>query len=230
MDVYPLRSITFVAELIHPQKGHVLPQMQKIHHLAFADERTRYANFQVIPGGVQLSNPPTSMGAVSTALILPDRLRIQEQQTGISRDDFQSKVESLARLAMEQLEIPAFVAQQFLIQSLVNPRSSNSSPEFLAGSIMQIGASQLECFDRKPSLVGLRLSFPMSQEEASLFNVRLESYERDRRSVFIENVGVFRESVEPARLADLAGQFDQTYAYIEGPILQFISQFDSSRP
>jgi hypothetical protein len=226
--VYPLRSITFTAELIYPQRNHNIQQLQKVHSLAFADAQTRYANFQVIAAGVQLSNPPTQAGAVSAAVILPDRLRIQEQLTGVSRDDFQARVENLARMVLEELQIPNFVAQQFLVQSLINPRSATNSAQFLAESVFQLPGDSFDVFERRPNLLGMRLAFPMTAEHPELFNVRIENYDPDPRSLFIENVGVFKVVVGGQNLNVLGQLFEKTYDHMGGPVVDFIAQFDGT--
>ena len=224
--MYPLRSITFIAELIHPPVSYTVEDLQQIHHRAFPDDRTRYANFQVGQGGAQMANPSPRPGAVSAALVGADRLRIQEQMTGMSREDFQARVGELARILLEVGKVSTFVAEQFLIQSLINPRSNAPANEFLTGTLFSMESSDLEAFERPVGIVGLRLSFPMTQAEQPLFNVRVEGYERDPRSLFLENVGLFRTPVASANLDDLGDQFEQTYAYIEGQVVPFIARFD----
>ncbi len=224
--MYPLRSITFVAELIHAQAAHPMPHLQKVHHLAFSSSNAAYANFQVIPGGAQLSNPVPKQGAVSSALILPDRLRIQEQMTGISREDFQARVNQMGRYVLDELSVTGFVAQQFLVQSLINPRSVENAAEFMSRSLLHFPEGALERFDRPAGLLGLRFSFPMSQEHPSLFNVRIETYDRDSRSLFLETTGVFRQAIKADNLEDLASLFTRTYEFLENRVLGFVAQFD----
>ena len=226
MTGYSLRSISFVAELVMPKANHPAAAMNEIHHKAFQDPTARYANFQILPGGVQLSNPVAKSPAASNALILPDRIRIQEQNTGISREEFRSRVVRFAELAMGELQIPIFVAQQFLVQSLINPKNSESSTGFLASSVLKLESNDWEPFGQAAQLIGLRFRFPYSEQHQGVYHVRVENYVQDPRSLFLENTGVFQEGVRGEDLAPLGEKFDRTIEYLEGPLLRFIRQFD----
>lgn len=123
--MYPLRSIQFLAELVHAPVQHPMADLQRAHGKLFEIEAARYANFQLIQGGAQLSNPvqppgtSQAQGAVSGAWILPDRVRVQEQLTGVARDDFERRLDAVARVLLAELKIPGFLASQFVVQSLV---------------------------------------------------------------------------------------------------------------
>lgn len=223
---YPLRSIAYLAELIYPPKQHSAADLQRVHSLTFADDRCRYQNFQLHPGGASLSNPQTQPTMVSSATFLPDRMQVREEMSGISREDFQDRMARLSGLAFQVLGVPQFLMQNFVVRSLVNPRNFYDSREFISRSLLNMEEEDFACLARQPQILGVRMVFPQSNENRGMFNVRVESYAAEPRSLFIENVGSFRSVVNQHNLADLTSDFFATYDYIDGNLVDFIAQFD----
>ena len=87
----------------------------------------------------------------------------------------------------------------------------------------------LASFRRAPDVLGVRFRIPGESAEDGAFQVRIENYERDEQSLFLENVGLFRGVVTQDRLQQIPERFDQTYRILEGPVLGFLSHFDGAR-
>jgi len=225
--VYPLRSIHFLAELIHPPLQHAVDALQRVHQATCADAGLRYANFQLVPGGAVLSNPVASPGAVSSVSLLQDRVRLQEHHTGISQEDYQVRLERVAGLVVAELNVPTFLAQQFLVQSLVNPRTEPVSRVFLRDAVLSWDEGQLESFAGEPDLLGVRLRLPPQAGTGGLFQIRVENYERDQRCLFLENVGLYRTLLMPAQVDQLAQRFGETYQVLQGPVQAFLRRFEA---
>ncbi len=224
---YDLRSIAYVAELLHAPKQHNPVELQKVHAVAFADPKCTYQNFQVTPLGASLFNPSTDNNTVSAVHFLQDRIQIREEMTGISREEFQDRIERIAGYSIEHLAIEQFAFQNFVVRSLVNARYFPDSREFIRKSVLNMEEEDFTCLEREPQIVGLRLFFPQTNETRGAFNVRIESYERDPRSVFIENVGIFRSVVNSGNLNEITSNFFSTYDYLDANIVDFLAQFDS---
>lgn len=223
---YPLRTIHYAAEFLHPAKPHNPVDLQKIHSIVFTDAKFQYQNFQLVQGGAVLFNPPAATNTASTVTFLPDRVQIREHMTGISREDFQDRVERFSQLCLQVLGVPQFVMQHFTIQSLVNARNFYDSREFMSRSMLNMEEEDFACLQRKPQIVGVRMVFPPTQELRGLFNIRIESYAAEPRSLFIENVAVFNSVVNAQNLNDLTSNFFATYDYIDGNLIDFVAQFD----
>ena len=225
---YALRSITFSCDLISRARfQHSADSLQKLHSSVFADASYPYKNFSVIPGGAQLANPSVQRGASSSVIVLPDRVRIQEQGTGCGRDEFEARLEGLAQTSLECLDFTEYAAQQFVVQSLINPRRWDDARAFLADAVLELKEDDLEPLGRKPGLYGVRLAFPGTPEDPSLYNVRIESYSQDARSLFLENVGVFNQVIAPGDVAQVTKRFEQTYCFLESNVGGFISNLDA---
>ncbi len=223
---YPMRSIAYLAEILHPQKQHSPTDLQKVHAAAFSDARCQYQNFALVNGGALLSNPPGAPNVVSSATFLPDRIQLREEMSGISRESFQERIEVLASLAFQHLAVPQFLLQNFVVRSLVNARNFYDSREFMARSLFNMEEEDFSCLQRKPHIFGMRLVFPQTSDNRGIFNVRIESYANEPRSLFIENVGIFQSIVNPTNLNELTSNFFATYDYIDGNLIDFIAQFD----
>lgn len=226
---YSLRSIAYLAELIHQPRQHSAEDLQKVHTFSFGDDSCRYQNFMLLPGGAgaALTNPQTQANMVSSATFLADRIQIREEMSGISREDFQARVARLSELSLQVLGVQQFLAQNFIVRSLVNARNYYDSREFIARSVLNMEEDDFQCLQRAPQILGVRLVFPQTNENRGMYSVRVESYAAEPRSLFIENVGVFRSIVNQTNLADLTSNFFATYDYIDGNVVDFIAQFDA---
>jgi len=223
---YPMRTIAYLAELIHPPKQHVADSLQKVHQITFKDSKCSYQNFALVPGGAALSNPQATANMISTATFLPDRIQVREEMSGISREDFQDRVQRIGGLALDVLGVPQFLLQNFVVRTLVNPRNFYDSREFVSRSLLNMEEEDFACLQRKPEIVGVRMVFPQTSDNRGIYNVRVESYAAEPRSLFIENVGVFRSVVNANNVDDLTSNLFATYEYIDGNVIDFISQFD----
>ncbi len=226
---YGLRSIAFVAELIHPPVQHQPPALQKLHGDLFGDAQCSYKDFRLVPGGAQLSNAlGGAPGApVSCTNLLADRVQIREEQTGISREDFRGRVESLAAQVLKTLPVQLFVAQQFAVRSVVNAHGSSDTRQFMLRTLFGFDETVLEPLGAEPTLAGLRLAFPPDQAHGGIFNVRVESFTLDNRSLFLENVGTFGKPIVSAGLPEIGERFEHTYDFLQDRLAGFVSQFDA---
>lgn len=224
---YPIRSIAFQAELIHAPRQHTPQSLQKIHAASFENASYLYQNFQLVPGGAVLSNPQTGAGMVSMASFLADRVQVREEMSGIGQDDFRERLQNLAGMASTQLGVEQFVLQNFVVRSLVNPRSFHDSREFMSRSLLNMEEEDMSCLQRIPQILGVRLVFPESPEQVGVYNIRIESYAAEPRSLFLENVGTFRTPVQSQDPESVALGFNQTYEYLDTNLVEFIAQFDA---
>lgn len=231
---YGLRSIAFVAELIHPPVQHQPQALQKLHGDLFGSAACSYKDFRLVPGGAQLSNAlGGAPGApVSCTNLLADRVQIREEQTGISREDFKGRVETLASEALATLPINLYVAQQFAVRSVVSVHGSPDTRQFMLRTLFGFDEEVLHPLGADPTLAGLRLAFPPDQVHGGIFNVRVESFTLDNRSLFLENVGTFGKPVAATGageqgLDELGERFERTYEFLQDQLAGFVAQFDA---
>jgi hypothetical protein len=226
---YGLRSIAFVAELIHPPVQHDPRSLQRLHSELFGSTECSYRDFRLIPGGAQMSNAMGGLpgSPVSCANLLADRVQVREEQTGIAREDFVVRVTHLARAVLASLPVKLFLAQQYAVRSVINPQSTADAREFMLRTLFGLDDALLTTFESPPSLAGLRLAFPPGQEGQGIYNVRVESYSADNRSLFLETVGTYGQPVQAEGIENLTQRFDETYDFLQDHLVAFVAQFDT---
>ncbi len=223
-----LRSIAFVAELIHAPVQHDPRTLQRLHGELFANVEASYRDFRLVAGGAQLSNalgglPGTPVSCVN---LLADRVQIREEQTGISREDFEARVGHLARSVLSVLPIKMFLAQQYAVRSVINPQTANDAREFMLRTVFGFDEALLATFPAPPSLAGVRLAFPPAEGSGGIFNLRVESFSTDNRSLFLEVVGTFGQPVKTDGIDGLVERFDATYDFLQERLVSFVAQLD----
>lgn len=224
--LYDPRTIAFVTEAYFPPMQQDGLRVQQVHHELFGSARAGYRNFNLVAGGAMLSNPHINGSANSSVTVLQDRVRIAEELTDTSLDDFLARQEIVLRLLAQKLEIPVFVACQVAIRSLVSSRQYRDARDFLARGVLRFNDDGLAPFGRAPHTLGLRFVFPQSADERNVYQVRIESYTGDVRSVFLENVGMFPGVVLAGDVEKLGEPVRQTYNFLTERVLEFLARFD----
>ena len=225
---YALRSIAFVAELIHAPVQHDPHSLQKLHGELFGSAECSYRDFRLVPGGAQFSNAMGGLpgSPVSCANLLADRVQVREEQTGISREEFETRVGHLAKAVLGTLPVKLFLAQQYAVRSVINPHTTSDAREFMLRTLFGLDETLLSGFPAPPSLAGLRLAFPPAEGGSGIFNVRVESFSSDNRSLFLETVGTFGQPIQADAIDSLVQRFDATYDFLQDQLVNFVSQFD----
>ena len=156
------------------------------------------------------------------------RIQIREEMTGISREDYERRLQRVAFLAMTHLNLQVFIVQQFVVRTLVNSKHFVDSREFISQGIFNMESDNFAPLDRKHDILGLRFALSKGDQKEGLFNLRIESFSQDPRSIFIENIGTYRTMVRKDNLEGLTDNFGKTYAYVETNVVPFLAQFDDA--
>lgn len=223
---YDPRTIAFFVELLHPPIQHDARKLQALHGELFTDQKSFYRNFAIVEGGAVYSNPPSMPNANSTACFLPDRVQVREEFTGAALDDACARLERIAGLAVSHMGIQLFTAQQCVVRSLVNPKHFRDSREFLARALFRFTQDDLQTFARPAQLLGMRFVFPRVEDKPEIYSLRLESYNGDPRSLYLENVGTFGPLLAAQGLAALSENLRSSYRFLTEEVLEFLTRFD----
>jgi hypothetical protein len=223
---YAPRTIAFLAELFHPPVEPDPGAVQKIHNQLFQEPDPAYNSFAVTPAGSVLSNPVTRPGAVSSAGFLADRIQYREELTSLTMEEFAARVRDISALVSGSLGIQVYTAQQVTIRTLINPRHFQDSREYLKAGMFGFD-DETEDFGREPQLYGIRMVFPPTPDQPSAFALRIESFNSDPRSLFIENQATFAPILVARGLEPLAENVEATYHFLVERCLSFVGRFDA---
>jgi hypothetical protein len=228
MDYQP-RTIAFLAELFHPPLPMDPQPIQKLHNAMFETGQPAYASFAVTPAGPVLSNPPARPGAASQVAFLADRVQFREELGITTSESFSERLVSIMSEAAPLRGIEVVHGHQVTLRSLINPRHYRDSRKFLKDAVFGID-EEIESFERSPHLYGLRLVFPPEGEETNAFALRVESYNADLRSLYVEVQGTFGPIVVARGMHHLEASVGATYRFLLDRVLPFVARFDERQP
>ena len=223
---YQQRTIAYLCELYHPALPPDPRPIQKLHNEMYLAGDPPWASFSVTPNGPVLSNPVSQPGASSSVAFLADRIQFREELGSLTCEQFARRVREVGELAAESRGIPLFNGQQTTLRSLVNPRSYRDSRDFLRQGMFRF-AEEPEALGRDPNLYGLRLVFPPEGDATEAFALRIESFHRDPRSLFLENQGTFGPVLVERGTDPLEANVLATYEFVQERVIPFIARFDA---
>jgi hypothetical protein len=233
--IYTPRTIALVCELFHPPVQPDPSPIQRLHNQMFQSGDPLYSSFAVTPAGAVLSNPVTQPGANSYAAFLPDRFQFREELSGLTHDGFAARVKRVSEDVSRLCGIQIFTAEQVTVRTLVNPRNFKDSRAYLKQGMFGFD-DEMQAFGREPQLYGIRLVFPpespASKPEADsaqtcAFSLRIESFNNDPRSLFIENQGSFGPIMVEHGLETVEQNIVETYNFVVQNSLRFVGCFDA---
>ena len=226
---YAPRTVAFLSELVHPP-GNPDPRIiQKVHNELFQSGEPVYSSFSVGPTGAVLSNPVTRPGEVSSVAFLADRFQFREELGSLTVDQFARRVRHITELVAGLAGIQVFTAHQVTIRTLINPRNFEDSREYLKEGMFGF-SDETDDFQREPQLYGLRLVFPPTEEEPNAHSLRIESFNKDPRSLFIENQASFAPTLVARGLEPVEQHVLDAYAFLVDRALGFVGHFDLQLP
>ena len=71
-------------------------------------------------------------------------------------------------------------------------------------------------------------TFPQHDEQDQLYNIRIESWNQDPRSLWIEGVGSFTQPIPAAEMPQLSSFLGATYEFVTGPVCEYLHEFDTA--
>jgi hypothetical protein len=222
---YTTRTIALLSELLHPPLPSDPASVQKVHNKMFEEGHPDYTSFAVIPNGAVLSNPGTRPGEVSQVSFLPDRFQFREELGHLTHEEFGTRIQRIATNLCALRQIRGFAAQSVVVRTLVNPKAFKDSRNFLRNGMFGFG-DKMDVFGVAPQLYGLRMVFPPTEESPTAFSLRIESFNNDVRSLYIESQGTFGPIDVSNGLDALAENVNETFRFIVERGLPFVSQFD----
>lgn len=224
---YDPRTIAYHGEILFPPIQLRADAVQGVHNSLYRQPAISYQNFQVAADGIHLSNPAQSPGMVSSVSFMPDRLVAREEFRACTVEEFATRLVNVATIAFPALGIGTSLAQQFVVRSLINPKHFRDGREFLAQRLIAAEPEAWQGFGRPVQSLGLRLQLPPAADnQRESYQVRIESWGQDPRSVWIETIGSFAMPTATENLPVLTNYLYSTYRFMTGPVGEFLARFD----
>ncbi len=218
------RTITILTELVHVPAAHAAEKLREVYNEVC--RTCGYENFIRVQGGARIERGEPEVGGVSQVTFLADRIQIAEEHTGVTMDQFGRKTHAVLACALPTLGIPFLLVQVCTVRAITAPNTFRGASEYLARSLFRIQPEDLQTFQRPTSVFGFRLVFPPTNHHPHNFNVRVECYARDGRSLYLENVGTFKAPIQTANLEDVERNLRTTSEFLLDNVVSFLSIYD----
>jgi hypothetical protein len=226
MNIETARDFGYQTELLYPP---VRLTEQALKDFAYQLDRrgVSYNQSRYADNGLELVQSSTSSAELSRYVVKPDRLVVvHENVERLGFEIFCEKVEIIAKMCMEAFHLPFFLSQVHVIRKIVNPAGTPDARLYLLDHVCGFGEDRRKAFRRPVHGVGLRFVFPVvSNDDPYEFDVKVESFLRDGRLLFIENIGRFHPPVVANNLAALRAGLEKTNAFLLDQIAAFFAQF-----
>lgn len=218
------RTISLLTELIHLPMKHAIGTLREVYTRVCTT--CGYENFIRVGNGARIERQDGESSGFSHLSFGGDRIQLTEDHAGVSVEQFAAKVLAVLGEAVPRLRIPVILVQQVTVRVICAPNNLKSAAEYLERSIFQIRNEDLELLGRPTNVHGFRLVFPATREQPSSFNTRVESYLRDPRSVYIENVGTYKTPIQIQSLEPIAANIRETADFLSQHLVPFLSRYD----
>jgi len=223
---YTPRTIAFLCDLVHPPMVPDPRAIQRLHNAQFEKGDPIYKSYNVTAEGALLSNPVSAPSANSSVAFLADRIRFREELSDLTVEGFGERVRTVCEAAVQLVPIQIFTAQQVTVRTLINPRHFPDSRNFIKAGMFGFDSEMTE-FGREPQLYGMRLVFPPGPGESNAHALRIESFNSDPRSVFVENQGSFGPTIVQNGLQPTEDNVRVAYQFVVERALKFLALFDA---
>ena len=219
------RTLARIVELLHIPIQHSVDQLRDVY--VDVSKSCGYENFRRTSGGATLETVGGG-GAASRVTFAGDRITFQEEQTNLSTEHLLRRIEEVVSKTSSRLSLPVFIARNITLRALVAAPMAQHSSQFIAENLFQLTAEDMSSFERPGSLVGFRMQFPPTDPKSALHQVRIESYLREPRSLFLEDVATFKVPLQSSDQQRVAQEVREVESFLHERLTAFLSQFPRS--
>lgn len=221
------RTIARILELLHLPMQHS-PEVLRDIYLAISTS-CGYDNFIRMAGGARLETAGEG-GAVSRVTFAGDRISFHEEHNNLGMEGFSRRVQEVARVVTEKLSIPLFICRNITLRAVASSPGSAGpqASRFLAENLLRVSPEEFAPFERPGQIVGFRMHFPPRDPRGGMHQIRIESYLRDPRSLFLEDWATFKAPVQSRDTAKISEELLEVEDFLHERMAAFLNQFPRS--
>ena len=218
------RTIALIMELLHLPMQHSVSRLRNLYTQLCTE--CDFENFIRRPGGAQIERPASEEAGLSRLTFSPDRIQFLEEGGLLTLESYCRRLEVILERTMDLLSIPVFLMEQCTVRAVVSPGAFRSASEFIGKRLMNIESGDLSVLGRPTSVFGFRLAIPPTPESRDSYNIRVEVYARDPKSLYLENVGTFRTPINRNDIKAASEAMRQASTFVTDRLCPFLSLFD----
>ena len=217
------RTISRIVELFHIPLQHSPELLRGVYQEISGS--CGYDNFIRISGGARLESAATEGGAVSRLSFLKDRISFHEEHSELSLESLQRRIDAVLQVATDRLSIPIFIVRNVTFRAVAAAPRGQHSSQFIAANLFRIEEQELEPLGRPGSIIGFRMHFPAQDPKGGTHQVRIESYLRDPRSLFLEDWATFKVPLQSRDMQRLSSELNEVEEFLHERVNAFLNQF-----
>ncbi|MFN0060314.1 MAG: hypothetical protein ACKVX7_17790 [Planctomycetota bacterium] len=225
MSLVEMRTLSRQYELFHLPAQYTPEQLREIY---FQVSRScEYDNFLRLPGGARLEVAAgEGVSNESSVTFTKDRIFFREESVGGSREHLLKRVTEVLTVAVEKVGLPFYIARNITLRAVCQTPRGMSSTAFMAEHLFKINAQHNTVFDRPAQLVGFRMQFPCRDPlREATHQLRIETYMRDARSLYVEDIASYKVPVPARDLARVETEFRDAEVFLHDQVGKFLGQF-----
>ena len=218
------RTISLISEFVHIPTVHAAERLRQVYNEVC--RTCGYENFTRVQGGARIERRSPDSEALSQLTILGDRVQFTEDHTGISVEQLGKKIVGALATVMPTLGIPMLLIQQCKVRMTTTPTRHATAAEFLAERVFRVDPAQVEPLGRPVGFFGFRLLFPGSSDQPTTYNVRIESYVRDAKALYIENLATVKQPIQQANVKNAGESLRTASVFLKERVLPFLASYE----
>ena len=217
------RTLARIVELFHIPLQHDMDQLRDVY--LQVSNSCGYDNFTRQPGGAYLEAAAGESGGVSRVVFLKDRIRFREERTRGTVETFRKRMEQVIQVVTEKLSIPVFIIRNITVRAVCAAPSGQSAPRFITENLFDIDGDDFNVMGRPTQIIGMRMHIPPTDQDEGAHQIRIESYLRDQRSLFVEDVATFKVPVQSRDRDRINAELDEVEDFVQERVSGFLNQF-----
>lgn len=119
-----------------------------------------------------------------------------------------------------------FLMHSVIIRKLVNIKGIEDCRDFLISKVLSMTEANFQTFKRPLHAIGTRLFFPPIKDDMSAYDVKVESWMDDYRTLYIECAGVYSTPMDiKIQSTGIGSDITKTDEFINKNVMGFLSRF-----
>lgn len=187
------------------------------------------ATYQSLSDGSVLMSSKDEKTNLARYRISRDRLGISYEFCAQSLNYYQAMADDFLKVFISVTGNALFLMHSVIIRKLVNIKGVEDGRAFLIGKVASMKDENFRPFGRPLHAFGTRLFFPPLQEDPAAFEVKIESWMEDYRTLFLECAGVYSVPVDlKINSAGISADVVRTDGFMDKNAIGFLSQFSGN--
>lgn len=182
--------------------------------------------YQSLPDNSVMMSSKDEKTNLSRYRISKDRISMTYDFCSQSMNYYQAMSDDFIKIFTEITGNSMFLMHSVIIRKLLNIKGIEDGRGFLIGKVFSMKEENFKSFGRPLHAMGVRMFFPPIKDDMNAYDVKIESWMEDYRTIFLECAGVYSVPVDiKTNSAGLGNDITKTDEFINNNVAGFLSQF-----